>query len=108
MQAVLRRGDGLSVRRNIGAVIGHDFERIGRHIFEFSRRHGDAPCEVLQRAPVIILSDDDIMRAIGGRRIFLIAVDYRAQAKPRRRDGKHSAELAAAENADGVARFDNQ
>ena len=101
-QAVLRGFEDLAVRQH-RTPRGEDHGGRRRHVLEFIGDDVDIGGKQLQRLDIGIFRAGRVQHDVEGRRIRVGRKHPAAQAEPRRRHCQHPAQLAAAENADGVA-----
>src|SRR6185437_4986877 len=103
-EAILRGFEDLAVRQH-GTPRCEDHGGRGRHVLEFIGDDVDIGGKKLQRFDIGIYCASRVQHDIEGGRIRVGRKHPAAQPKPGRRHCQHPAQLASAENADGVAGF---
>ena len=102
-EAVL--GDGERFRGGMdGRFLPGDLKRSGRHVLELARDHVDIGGKGAERRLVLERPDRRERRHVEGRRIRFIGIDMGLEPEPRRGERQHTAELAAAQDADDASR----
>ena len=79
---------------------GEVLERRHRHVLELERDHVDGRRECVQGGLVRITRAGECGRDVGGGAVGLGREDMAAIAEPGRRESRHAAELATAQDAD--------
>jgi hypothetical protein len=99
---MLRDVQHLSAGTN-GHQPGRGFRRVARHILEFKRDDANPRSELTNLVKIVVSCAELAVSDLARRRVVVRRIDMNAVAEFPRRQGEHSAKLAAAKDTDGGA-----